>query len=138
MIEVAEASVEETWAALLRDPAAELVDVRTNAEWTYVGLPDLAEAGKTVHRIAWQIFPEMAINARFLEELAAAGLGPGNSLYFLCRSGARSLAAARLAVSAGISRSFNVTDGFEGPLDASGHRRTRAGWIAAGLPWKQS
>lgn len=137
MSDVAQVSPEEAWAALLRDPPAELVDVRTNAEWTYVGLPDLAAAGKTVHRIAWQIFPEMAVNGRFLEELAAAGLGPANSLYFLCRSGARSLAAARLAISAGIVRSFNIADGFEGPLDEARHRRTRAGWIAAGLPWIQ-
>ena len=138
MPDVADATVEETWDALRRDPAAELVDVRTDAEWAYVGLPDLTAAGKTVHRIAWQIFPTMTVNPRFLDELAEAGLKPSNSLYFLCRSGARSLAAARAAVAAGYPRAFNVADGFEGPLDEAGHRRTRAGWIAAGLPWKQS
>jgi rhodanese-related sulfurtransferase len=118
-------------------PGAALVDVRTNAEWTYVGLPDLSAIGKPVHRIAWQVFPAMTVNERFVEELESAGLTPGHGLYFLCRSGARSLAAARAAIAAGYPHAFNIADGFEGPLDEAGHRRARAGWIAAGLPWKQ-
>jgi rhodanese-related sulfurtransferase len=137
MSDIPHATVEETWAALRSDPMAVLVDVRTEAEWTYVGLPDLSAAGKEVHRIAWQIFPAMAVNEGFVTALAEMGLTPDHRLYFLCRSGARSLAAARAAASAGFGVVFNIADGFEGPLDEAGHRRTRAGWIAAGLPWRQ-
>jgi len=138
MSDIPHATVTETWEALRSDPSAALVDVRTDAEWSYVGLPDLSAIGKKVHRIAWQIFPSMTVNGRFVEELAAAGLTPANELYFLCRSGARSLAAARAAMAAGFPRVVNIIDGFEGPLDEAGHRRTRAGWIAAGLPWRQT
>lgn len=137
MSDIPHVTVAETWEALRTNPGAALIDVRTNAEWAYVGLPDLSSVGKPVHRIAWQVFPAMTVNERFVEELEAAGLTPAHGLYFLCRSGARSLAAARAAVAAGYPHAFNIADGFEGPLDEAGHRRTRAGWIAAGLPWKQ-
>jgi rhodanese-related sulfurtransferase len=137
MSDVPEASPAECWRALTEDPRAMLVDVRTDAEWTYVGMPDLSATGKPVVPIAWQLFPSMAVNPGFVEALRDAGLTPGHRLYFLCRSGARSLAAARLARAAGFSEVFNIRDGFEGPLDADGHRRTVAGWIAAGLPWRQ-
>jgi len=137
MSDIPHVTVAETWEALRTNPAAQLIDVRTNAEWTYVGLPDLSAIGKPVHRIAWQVFPAMTVNERFVEDLEAAGLTPDHALYFLCRSGARSLAAARAAIAAGYPHAFNIADGFEGPLDEAGHRRTRAGWIAGGLPWKQ-
>lgn len=137
MSDIPHATVEEAWAALRQDPLAALVDVRTDAEWTYVGLPDLSAASKQVHRIPWQIFPAMTVNEGFVPALAAAGLTTAHPLYFLCRSGARSLAAAGAAQAAGYGRVFNIADGFEGPLDEAAHRRTRAGWIAAGLPWRQ-
>ena len=66
-----------------------------------------------------------------------AGAKPETALYFICRSGARSLAAAQTAQAAGYRKSFNVADGFEGPPDASGHRGTVAGWKAEGMPWRQ-
>jgi rhodanese-related sulfurtransferase len=138
MSDIPHATVEQTWAALRQEAMAALVDVRTDAEWAYVGLPDLSAAGKEVHRIAWQLFPAMAVNEGFVPALRAAGLTPEHHLYFLCRSGARSLAAARAAREAGYGAVFNIADGFEGPLDEAGHRRTRAGWIAAGLPWRQA
>jgi rhodanese-related sulfurtransferase len=128
---------QEAWAALQREARAQLVDVRTDAEWAYVGLPDLAPLGKRVVPISWQVAPAMQVNPAFIEELRAAGLGPEDRLYFLCRSGARSRAAAEAARAAGFAHAFNVADGFEGPLDANGHRGTRAGWKVAGLPWRQ-
>ncbi|MFQ3622279.1 MAG: rhodanese-like domain-containing protein [Acetobacteraceae bacterium] len=137
MSDVPESTPAETWRALNEDPRAVLIDVRTDAEWTFVGMPDLSATGKPVLPIAWQLYPSMAVNPGFIEDLHRAGLGAEHRLYFLCRSGARSLAAARAARSAGFPHVFNVTDGFEGPVDADGHRRTTAGWIAAGLPWRQ-
>ena len=125
------------WEALRTDPAAQLIDVRTDAEWNFVGVPDLLVAGKQAVLIPWQVYPAMTVNGQFTAHLAEAGLAPEHHLYFLCRSGARSLAAARTAQAAGYAHAYNVADGFEGPPDAAGHRGGAAGWKAAGLPWRQ-
>ena len=127
----------EAWTALEGDADAALVDVRTAAEWSYVGLPDLDPVGKRVVLAAWQEVPSGALNEGFLDDLAAAGLRPEQPIFFICRSGSRSLAAAHRARDAGYTRCSNVRDGFEGPRDAAGHRGTVAGWKAAGLPWQQ-
>lgn len=127
----------DTWAALRADPDAVLIDVRTDAEWNFVGLPDLSEVGKQVLLIPWQLYPSMQVNAGFAEDLRKAGLTGEHKLYFLCRSGARSRSAGEAAVAAGFPTSFNVADGFEGPIDHEGHRGAVAGWKAEGLPWRQ-
>ena len=124
----------QTWAALLGDPAAHLVDVRTPGEWQHVGIPDLSEGGKRPILVSWQ-FPTGQVNPAFLAELAAAGATADQRLYFLCRSGVRSLAAAEAAEAAGFAACFNVADGFEGPPDGRGGRGRVAGWQADGLPW---
>ena len=46
--------------------------MRTDAEWTYVGLCDLASAGKQPVLVAWQVFPRMEVNGAFLDQLKAA------------------------------------------------------------------
>jgi rhodanese-related sulfurtransferase len=127
----------QVWEALRTDKSARLVDVRTNAEWAYVGLPDLEETGEDPVLIPWQVFPSMQVNGHFTEHLRQAGLTPEHHLYFLCRSGARSLAAARAAQGAGFPNAYNIKDGFEGPPDEEGHRGQVAGWKADGLPWRQ-
>ena len=127
----------QVWEALRTDRSARLVDVRTNAEWTYVGLPDLTETGQEPLLIPWQVFPAMQVNAEFTDHLAKAGLAPEHKIYFLCRSGVRSLAAAQAAEAAGFPHAYNITDGFEGPPDGEGHRGQVAGWKADGLPWRQ-
>jgi rhodanese-related sulfurtransferase len=127
----------DVWHALITDPNAQMVDVRTDAEWNYVGLADLSEAGKTPALIPWQLFPSMQVNAGFTEQMKQAGLKPEHKIYFLCRSGVRSLAAANAAVAAGFPHSFNISDGFEGPPDSDGHRGHVAGWKASDLPWRQ-
>jgi len=126
----------EAYAALQADADAVLVDVRTSAEWSYVGLPDLSQIGKRVIPLEWQRFPDGALNERFVEQLHEAGVGEGAPIYFLCRSGVRSAAAAEVATAAGLGPAYNVSNGFEGPLDREGHR-TVAGWKIAGLPWRQ-
>lgn len=127
----------KAWEALKSDPKAQLVDVRTDAEWNFTGLPDLAQAGKQVVPIQWQLYPSMARNEAFLEQLKQAGFTPDHHIYFLCRSGQRSLAAASAARAAGFTHVYNVADGFEGVVDSQGHRGTRTGWKADGLPWRQ-
>ena len=126
----------QTYAALQDDPSALLVDVRTRAEWTYVGLPDLTGLGRQVLTVEWQSFPDGARNHGFLDRLVEAGLTEGRPVYFLCRSGVRSAAAAELVTAQGLGPAYNVSDGFEGPHDEHGHRAV-AGWKADGLPWRQ-
>ena len=126
------------WDALRDDPEAILVDVRTDAEWNFVGLPDLSRAGKQPVLIPWQTYPGMQVNAAFADHLQRAGLQPEQHLFFLCRSGARSQAAAAAMTAAGFDNCFNISGGFEGPLDASRHRGAAQGWKADGLPWMQS
>jgi len=127
----------DVWQALLSDPLAEMVDVRTDAEWNFVGLADLSQAAKSPVLIPWQVFPSMQVNTAFVEHLQRAGMTPANKIYFLCRSGVRSLAADKAAQEAGYAHVYNITDGFEGPVDATGHRGTVSGWKASELPWRQ-
>ena len=134
---VEDVAPEQAWQALADKPHAQMVDVRTDAEWTYVGLPELSGLDKRVLLVAWQAFPSGAANPLFVQQLAAAGLSATDEVYFICRSGARSLAAAETAQAAGYGRVYNVADGFEGPPDEQGHRGGVAGWKASGLPWRQ-
>lgn len=127
----------QAWDALTRDPRATLVDVRTRPEWSYVGVPTLDHLGKKPLFVCWQRFPGMELNDRFADELAGQGAGKGDALYFICRSGTRSRAAAEAMTGVGYARCFNVADGFEGPRDDEGHRGRAAGWKASGLPWVQ-
>jgi rhodanese-related sulfurtransferase len=132
-------SVQDAWALLQSDPAAQLVDVRTAAEWMFVGLPDLSGVGRAVHCIEWQAFPTMAANPAFVAETRRTTGGKTDApVLFLCRSGGRSRAAATAMAEAGYTRAYNIAGGFEGDLDASRHRGQASGWKAAGLPWKQS
>ncbi len=131
----------ECWSALDSDEPAFLVDVRTSAEWNFVGFP-LTPAGRPQPFFAeWQTYPAMSIDGGFAtrvaEAIKAAGGDETSEVYFLCRSGARSLAAGQAAQAAGFAQAFNVADGFEGPPDAEGHRGGIAGWKAEGLPWRQ-
>ncbi len=127
----------DAWEILLRDRDAQLVDVRTQPEWTFVGVPDLAEAGKQPVLIPWQVYPTMQVNSSFADHLRQAGIKPESKLYFICRSGGRSAAAAGAAQAAGFPHAYNVADGVEGPPDEEAHRGSVAGWKADGLPWCQ-
>ena len=129
----------QAWDLLAGDDRAVLVDVRTVAEWRFVGGPDVGALGRTVALVEWTTYPAGARNPAFVDELAAAGLSPGDGrpVVFLCRSGVRSVSAARAATAAGLGPAYNILAGFEGDLDAAGHRGA-AGWRAAGLPWRQS
>ena len=74
---------------------------------------------------------------RLAGELRALGVQFDDDLFFICRSGSRSLAAAKAMAAAGYRACHNVAGGFEGPLDDDSHRGSVGGWKAAGLPWIQ-
>ncbi len=127
----------QAYDALKRDPKAALIDVRTQAEWSYVGLPDLRAVARQPVLVEWQTFPAMARNPDFAGEIARAGVGKDQPLYFICRSGARSRSAAIAMTALGYGPCYNVAGGFEGNRDSEGHRGTVEGWKAAGCPWRQ-
>lgn len=122
----------EAHELLQQNPAARLVDVRSDAEWSFVG----HAPGSVL--IEWNSWPAGEQNEKFLDQLKAAVPSTETPILFLCRSGARSHHAAVTATNAGYQSCFNVLEGFEGDRDSSDHRSSVGGWRFAGLPWVQS
>ncbi|MGJ8534667.1 MAG: rhodanese-like domain-containing protein [Alphaproteobacteria bacterium] len=122
---------------------AVIVDVRTIAEWNFVGLPALSPEQLVV--CEWQAYPDMQRNPGFVAKVSDEILARSNAeapadapeVYFLCRSGARSRSAAMAMTQAGFPKCFNIQNGFEGDPDAEGHRGMVNGWKVDGLPWRQ-
>jgi rhodanese-related sulfurtransferase len=127
----------EAWDILEGNPKAALIDVRTKPEWEFVGVPLLDALGRKPVLIPWQVYPAMEVNARFVDDLASAGVDKAAPVLFICRSGARSRSAAIAATAAGYRVCYNVSGGFEGPHDQTRHRGSVDGWKARGLPWIQ-
>lgn len=109
---------------------AVLVDVRTDAEREWVGFVPGAVP------LAWKQWPGMAMNDGFDEGLKAA-VPKGKKVVLLCRSGVRSVAAAKRATELGLE-AYNILEGFEGDPDQDAHRGRRGGWRLHGLPWRQN
>lgn len=132
---------EDCWHALQDIDSALLIDVRTKAEWAFVGTPDLSDLSRALGCVEWVSFPAMSPNADFVAETKAFaeanGAAASTPLFFLCRSGQRSIAAAIAMAQAGFSNTFNVLYGFEGGPNDNGHRGTLNGWKVVGLPWRQ-
>lgn len=120
----------EAWLLVL-ETGARIVDVRTRAEWTWVG-----HARDSV-LIEWESFPGNRRNPRFIDDLVA-GFSKDDVLLFMCRSGKRSVPACRAAAAAGFRNVYNILDGFEGDLDDDRHRSAVSGWRCVGLPWVQT
>lgn len=128
--------------ALETIPAAVLVDVRTRAEWSYVGVPSLAGIGKETIFVSWDDFCSGTLVPDFAGRLKAVldekGVAADAPVYFICRSGARSRNAAVAATAAGYANCFNVESGFEGALGPDRHRATPGSWKGDNLPWTQT
>ncbi len=141
-VHIEDVTVEQVWSQLSTNANAVLIDVRTKAEWAFVGVPDLAEIGKQTVLFEWQTYPDGAIDPEFADalskQLEAANVGTTDELFFICRSGGRSLKAAEAMAAKGYTACRNVADGFEGPLDKDRHRGQLGGWKHAGLPWTQN
>ncbi len=120
----------EAFTLLQEAPRAKLVDVRSRAEWDWVGrIPGAIE-------IEWQTYPGMRTNPDFLTYLESQ-VDTEALVMFLCRSGGRSHQAAAAATQSGYPDCYNILEGFEGDKDATSHRSAKGGWKAAGLPWVQ-
>jgi rhodanese-related sulfurtransferase len=121
---------QEAFALMQQHAKAKLVDVRTRAEWDWVGrVPNAVE-------VEFLSYPGSVPNDAFIEELEQQ-VAKDAIVMFLCRSGGRSHNAAGFATQAGFAHSYNVLEGFEGDRDANGQRSKIGGWRAAGLPWVQ-
>src|SRR5574343_938829 len=125
-----EVTPQEACELLQLAPGAKIVDVRTRAEWDWVGrVPNAVE-------IEWNQYPGGVRNPNFLAEFKRQ-VDPEALVMFLCRSGVRSIGAATAATEAGYNACYNILEGFEGDKDANGHRNNIGGWRKAGLPWIQ-
>lgn len=122
---------QQAWELLQHNDSAVLVDVRTQMEHAYVGHPIGA-----VH-IPWKEAPSWEINPNFVEDVKKLIPNYDSPVLLLCRSGQRSLSAAKILEAAGYLRTINIIDGFEGSLDAHNHRGNLGGWRFCGLPWQQ-
>jgi rhodanese-related sulfurtransferase len=135
-------SAKDAWQELRNSPSAALIDVRSRAEWAFVGVPALSSIGKSTVPVEWNDFATGTVVPDFVGRLKAAlaenGIAADAPLYFICRSGSRSRNAAIAATADGHPACFNIEDGFEGPLDSERHRNTPGSWKAEGLPWEQS
>jgi rhodanese-related sulfurtransferase len=130
-------SPEETWELLQREKAAVLIDVRTDAEFAFVGGPDPDAIDNPFHKICWIVFPAMDRNPHFEDAVREAVADKAAPIAFLCRSGQRSAAAAKAMTALGYTRCYNIAEGFEGDKNADNHRGTVNGWKVRGLPWVQ-
>lgn len=135
--EVAQLDPLEAHALLAHDPAAVLLDVRSRMEFEYVGHPVGAL------NVPWSDWPEWKPDPAFPSAVHEALRGLGRNqpertpVLLLCRSGGRSLAAARVLLRAGFEEVYNVREGFEGERNAERHRSSVNGWRFRGLPWEQ-
>lgn len=128
---------EQAWTLLKEDKNSQLVDCRSSAEWSLVGVPELESIEKLPLFIEWQTFPMMEKNQRFLQEISENITDKSTKIIFLCRSGARSRSAAEFLTAQGFNKCYNCIEGFEGNHNELGQRSTINGWKFSGLPWKQ-
>lgn len=123
----------EAWALLQKDPEVLFVDVRMEVESLCVGYPP------GVKLVPWYEYPDYKADAlRFVTSIDALAGSKDRTVMLICRSGQRTVDAAKALEKAGYTNVINVLDGFEGELDDDNHRGTEAGWRYSGLPWIQS
>ena len=127
----------EAWDTLKNDKNSLLVDVRSAAEWAYVGVVDLSRLDKETIFIEWKSFPEMLVNQNFVEQMEETCPDHETTIISLCRSGQRSIATSKALTKAGYKNSLNLLQGFEGDKNGDQHRSHIGGWKFCGLPWKQ-
>lgn len=129
---------QEAWDLLTEIPESRLVDVRTEAEWQFVGVPNLDTVRKKPVFLSLLHYPGMTENKNFAPMLERSIVNKETPLLFLCRTGGRSTAAAKMASEMGYTHAFNIAGGFEGDHNEVGHRSNTNGWRAEGLPWQQA
>lgn len=116
---------------MLENPSTYLVDVRSIAEYVFVGHPEKAY---NIPLMFWsEEKQDLVSNDNFIQDLKSR-FKENSVLIFICRSGGRSLEAAKLARQSGFTDVFSINEGFEGEMDERGYR-TVNGWKSRGLPY---
>ena len=123
---------QQAWSFMQNNPEAILIDVRTKIEFSFVGHPLGA-----IH-IPWKEAPDWSLNSEFVDQVKSVVNDKTTPVLLLCRSGQRSMEAAKTLENEGYRKLINVDEGFEGSLDENKHRCTLNGWRFHGLPWEQS
>ncbi len=122
----------QAWDLMQTSEKAVLIDVRTAVEHSFVGHPPRA-----IH-VAWKEFPGMQLNTNFVAQVSQHVADKSAPVLLLCRTGVRSVEAAKALEAAGFQHLVNIVQGFEGTIDADKHRGNIDGWRFHGLPWQQS
>jgi rhodanese-related sulfurtransferase len=133
---------QEAWEILKNEKNAVLLDVRSAAEWKFIGIPDLASIDKDVTAIEWKNYPgagdSMIENTDFIDQVKSICPNPDTKILSLCRSGQRSISTSIVLTNEGFNQCYNVKEGFEGDMNDDKHRGQTGGWKVRGLAWKQT
>ena len=106
---------------LMQNENSYLVDVRTKEELNLVGfIPNS-------HWIEWTSYVSGEINPEFINHMNNK-FQHNDSIFLICRSGARSHDAANFLKENGFNSVYNVVDGFEGIKNEHGQRGKISGW----------
>ena len=111
---------------LKNNPKCVLLDVRTKGEWDTIGKPDGEKIGLKTYFLSVQFGEERIFNENFVKEFKNLNIGQDHEILTICRSGARSQAAAELLTRENYTSS-NISDGFEG-------NQENVGWKKCDLP----
>ena len=136
-IQILEVDSLECFKLLKENHNANLIDVRTSSEWSFVGVPDLTSINKVPIFISWELYPSINQNINFKNEIIQSKIKKNDLIFFLCRSGNRSYRAAQYLATLNYKQCVNVCDGFEGNMNSNNHRSKINGWKFNKLPWKQ-
>lgn len=118
----------DAYSLLMVDEGAVLIDVRTPQEWEKTGVPYLGDRNKAVF-LSWQLLPNMSLNKNFEPQFISCIKNKMSNIFFLCRSGHRSLSAATFIAQMNYENCYNIIDGFEG-------NNRNIGWKQNNLPWQ--
>jgi rhodanese-related sulfurtransferase len=128
---------QNSWEMLKLESQSNLIDVRTDAEYSFVGVIDISSLGKKTVYESWLFYPGLDLNPNFTAELESKNFDKNQPLLFICRSGVRSKQAAIAMTGLGYTKCYNIAGGLEGDNDDAMHRGCENGWKHAGLPWVQ-
>jgi len=126
-----------SWAMLKLESRSILIDVRTDAEYSFVGVVDISSLSKKTVYANWLLYPSLDLNPNFMVELESKNFAKDQLLLFICRFGVRSKHAAIAMAALGYTECYNTVGGFEGDKNDTMHRSCENGWKHSGLPWVQ-
>lgn len=136
----------EAYDAWKKNQSIKILDVRTVAEYVFVGHPAMAHNVPFLFATRKWDAEEgkyaMTPNQKFMEQVAAV-LKRDDVILITCRSGQRSAKAANKLTEAGYKHVYSIVDGFEGeklkdPDSGVNGKREKNGWRNAGPPWTYS